>query len=328
MDIYSTADAPRNTRAAWWNSVYRSRFAQVLFDPANRESFEAELRVGSFGPLGVARVKCMSANIERSRAHVTCHSRRIFSFLALRSGTGTFSHYGHDTVLQPGDITLCDSATPHRMICGDATEIVIIRAQPDMLRRFVPFPEQVCGRRLAREATFVDVASNMVQAVWGECERGESERFSSTMARHLLDVLATSYAMSYDARTSDSSIVIARRIQAQRFVEAHLRDQDLAPALVANALHISPRYLRMLFEDEPESIPSYILRRRLEECAKQLASPLWSGHTITGIAFACGFNSAAHFTRAFREHYGTTPTVYRRAHVASAADAPQSSPAA
>ena len=317
MDIYSTANAPRNTRAAYWNTIYRSRFAQVLFDPANRDSFEAELRVGNFGPLGLARVKCMSANIERSRANVTCHSRRIFSFLAVRSGSATFSHYGHDTLMNAGDITLCDSATPHRMVCTDGTDILIIRAQPDMLRRFVPFPEQVCGRRLGREATFVDVASNMVQSVWGECERGESERFSSTMARNLLDVLATSYAMSYDSNASDSSIVTARRIQAQRYVETHLRDQELAPARVANALHISSRYLRMLFEDEPESIPSYILRRRLEECAKQLASPLWSGHTITAIAFACGFNSAAHFTRAFREHYGTTPTVYRRRHVAA-----------
>jgi hypothetical protein len=69
MDIYSTADAPRNARAAYWNSVYTSRFAHVTFDPADRNAFEAELRVGALGPLGIARVQCMSAGIERTRAH-------------------------------------------------------------------------------------------------------------------------------------------------------------------------------------------------------------------------------------------------------------------
>jgi AraC-like DNA-binding protein len=271
--------------------------------------------VDAFGPLGIARVQCMSADIERTRAHVTGHDHRLFSFLLLQGGGGTFSHYGHDTALEAGDITLCDSSTPHRMSCSDATQILIIRTPPDLLRRFFPFPEQLCGRRLARQATFADVATNMAQSVWRQCERGPSERFATSMARNLLDVLATSYAVSFDDGAADSSVVAARRIHAQRFIEAHLRDQDLTPVRVANALHISPRYLRMLFEGEQESITSYILRRRLEECAKQIANPLWYGHTITQIAFASGFNSAAHFTRAFREHYGTTPTGYRRDHL-------------
>jgi transcriptional regulator GlxA family with amidase domain len=31
------------------------------------------------------------------------------------------------------------------------------------------------------------------------------------------------------------------------------------------------------------------------------------------IAFASGFNSAAHFSRSFHEEFGVTPTEYRRA---------------
>jgi len=317
MDIYSTADAPRNSRAAYWNSLYTTRFAHVTFSPANHDAFEAELRVGALGPLGIARVQCSSADIERTRAHVTRHNHRLFSFLVIQRGSGTFSHYGHNTALATGDTTLCDSSTPHCMTCSDDTEIAIIRCPPDILRRYVPFPEQLCGLKLERAATFADVATSMVQSVWRQCEAGVPDRFGTSMARNLLDVFATSYAVSFDDGGADSSVVTARRIQAQRFVEAHLRDQDLTPARVANALHISPRYLRMLFEGEKESVTSYILRRRLEECAKQIASPLWSGHTITEIAFACGFNSAAHFTRAFREHYGTTPTGHRRRHLAS-----------
>ena len=318
MDIYSTADAPRNTRAAYWNSIYSSRFAQVRFNPVDCDGFEAELRVGAVGPLGLARVQCKPAHIERSRAHVTCSNRRLFSFLVLQTGGSAFSHYGHEIELTAGDITLCDSSTPHSMRCTDATQMLIIRATPEILRRYVPFPEQLCGLRLPVEATFAGAAGSMTRSLWQSVEAGVPEKFVAVVVRNLLDVLATAYAMRFDGKAHDSSVVTARRIQAQRFIEAHLRDQDLSPSRVANALHISPRYLRMLFEGENEPVTGYILRRRLEECAKQIASPLWNGHTITEIAFACGFNSAAHFTRAFRERFGTTPTGFRREHTGSA----------
>ncbi len=59
---------------------------------------------------------------------------------------------------------------------------------------------------------------------------------------------------------------------------------------------------------------TYILRRRLEECARQLADPRWRGHSISDIAFGWGFNSAPHFSRSFRELYGTSPRDYRLRH--------------
>jgi AraC-like DNA-binding protein len=136
------------------------------------------------------------------------------------------------------------------------------------------------------------------------------------VARNVLDIMATSYAMAFDNSFSDSSAVSARKLQAKRYIEAHLREPDLTPCTVARALGISPRYLRMLFCGGNENASRYILRRRLEECAKQLSSALWRGHTITEIAFSSGFNSAAHFTRVFRDEYGVTPSQFRNAHLA------------
>jgi AraC-like DNA-binding protein len=68
----------------------------------------------------------------------------------------------------------------------------------------------------------------------------------------------------------------------------------------------------MIFATSSETVSSYILRRRLEECARQLSDPHWSGHSIAEIAFAWGFNSASHFTRSFRDRFGASPRHYRR----------------
>ena len=311
METYSTANVPRSTRAAYWNSLYASRLANVTFNPADPADFEAELHVGAIGPLGLARVTTKCVDIERNRAHISLGGARLFSFLLLARGSGEFEHCGHSTALRAGDFTLCDNAAPHRLHGGDATELVVLRVSPEVIREHLPNPEMWCGMRLPSDSIFAAAAVNMVRDMFVRIDGGVPERFARTVAGNLLDVLATSIGMTFDVPGSASSIV-ARRIQAQRFVEVHLRDPDLTPPRVASALHISTRYLRMLFEGERESIASYILRRRLDECARQLVNPLLRGRTITQIAFATGFNSAAHFTRAFSRQYRVTPSEFRR----------------
>ena len=312
MDIYSTAAVPRGARASYWNELYSRRFAQVTFNPVDRDDFEAELRVGAVGPIGIARVQSQPTHIERNRTHINHGSGRLFSFLLQARGNGVFTHYGHETHMEEGDFTLCDSAAPHRFECYGRTELIILRTSPDVLRSYLPDPEQLCGRRLPAAMGITGTAANMAQKLWSLVENGLPEKFSGMVARNALDIMATSYAMAFDASLSGSSAVGARKLQAKRYIEAHLREPDLTPCTVANALGISPRYLRMLFCGGAENASRYILRRRLEECAKQLSSALWRGHTITEIAFSCGFNSAAHFTRVFRDEYRTTPSQFRR----------------
>ena len=312
MDVYSTANVSGNSRASYWNDIYSRRFAQVTFNPVDRDGFEAELKMGVIGPIGMARVHSKPTGIERNKSHIDRTCGRLFSFVLQARGTGVFSHYGHETVLEEGDFTLCDNAAPHRFNFGSRTELIIVRIAPEVLKSYIPFPEQVCGLRLPATKGLTGTAANMAQSLWHLLESGLPEKFSAMLARNLLDTMATSYAMAFDASVKDSAAVGTRKVLAKRYIEAHLKDPDLTPTQVADALHISSRYLRMLFSGETESVSTYILRRRLEECAKQISNVLWRAHTITEIAFAWGFNSAAHFTRAFRDQYQMTPSEYRR----------------
>jgi AraC-like DNA-binding protein len=85
----------------------------------------------------------------------------------------------------------------------------------------------------------------------------------------------------------------------------------LTPSSIAQACQINVRYMHRLYALEKETLARYILRRRLEECARALASP-YRSRSITEIAFAYGFKSATHFGRAFRQRYRVTPGKYRR----------------
>ena len=192
---------------------------------------------------------------------------------------------------------------------------MILRASPKMLKTHLPCPEQLCGLRLPAELGLTSTASAMAHSLWRKAEEGLPVEFGDRIAGHLLDVLGTAYSISLGHKMTNSTVVGLRKAQAKQFIEANLSDPELSPGTVADAMRISPRYLRVLFAEENETTSAYILRRRLEECASQMANSAWRSLTVSEIAFAWGFNSAAHFARAFRAKYGMAPSEYRRMHL-------------
>jgi AraC-like DNA-binding protein len=317
MDVYSTAGVPAGRRTSYWNEVYASHFAQVTFDPVSRENFQAELRTGTMGPLGLARVSYNAADVERTRSHIDRTQQRLFSFVLHLRGRGVFTHYGHTAALDDGDFILSDNAEPHHLRLQGPADVIILRCPPEVLKAHLPSPERLCGLRLPAHEGFTRTAAAMMCSLVDQVERGLPPRFSHMVVRNVLEVMATSYAMVFDEGVSDCSVAGTRRVQARCFIEAHLSEPELSPSAVARALDVSPRYLRMLFAADRETVSGYILRRRLEECARQLASSLRRGQTITEIAFASGFNATPHFARVFRRQYGMTPRQYREKHLRS-----------
>jgi AraC-like DNA-binding protein len=68
------------------------------------------------------------------------------------------------------------------------------------------------------------------------------------------------------------------------YIHAHLHDPELTPTRIAEACRITTRYLHLVFSDQEETVARYILRRRLEECAraaiKRTPKPVGYGHCI------------------------------------------------
>jgi AraC-like DNA-binding protein len=67
---------------------------------------------------------------------------------------------------------------------------------------------------------------------------------------------------------ADRSILESRKLRIKRYIEEQLHDPLLRPATVAQHFGISTRYLRLMFESDREPLSAYLLRRRLERCAR------------------------------------------------------------
>lgn len=94
----------------------------------------------------------------------------------------------------------------------------------------------------------------------------------------------------------------------KQIIEANLLTQSTIDELAQHAnLSISSfkREFARLYNDTPAN---YIRTKKLEKAADLL---LASNERIGDIAFTCGFNDLANFTKSFSDKYNTTPTNYR-----------------
>ena len=120
----------------------------------------------------------------------------------------------------------------------------------------------------------------------------------------------TIQATGVRATSSDAAFLESVRGE----IEAHLTEPEYTVEALADGVGLSisqlQRRLRALLDETPNQL---IRRMRLERAASLIEQ---EAGTMSEIAYACGFNSQAYFTRAFKEHFGQTPTSFRRANVA------------
>lgn len=312
MECLSTQGLPKMGRAAAWGALYATRMSHVEFTPGGHGNFDAELRIGQLGPIKLARLTLENCSVERKRNHIVRNSPRLYNFLLQAEGSSTFFHCGKEAKLETGDFVLCDTGLPHYWRTDASSVTVMVRVPGDILRTYLPTPEQYCGRHLGRATGLTGAVATMVREL-SEGSRGDIlPVYEDRVARYLLEMISMSYTMAMEPEQDASAIAWQRRKDVIEFIEDNLRDPDLSPATISEGLRVSPRYLRTVFAAGGEKMSAYILRRRLEECARQMCMPAWKAHTLTEIAFSWGFNSAPHFTRTFHEKYGVSPREYRK----------------
>jgi AraC-like DNA-binding protein len=88
----------------------------------------------------------------------------------------------------------------------------------------------------------------------------------------------------------------------------HQRQPSLTVSVIAKHCHLDQAYLSRLFRRFARCTPSqYLMRRRLQAAAQRLAAP---GLLVKQVADEFAFADAYHFSRAFKRHYGLSPSAF------------------
>jgi len=96
------------------------------------------------------------------------------------------------------------------------------------------------------------------------------------------------------------------------YIERYLDDDQLCPRTIANSFGISVRYLHALFTATGTTVAQWITIRRLETIRSELLLRGGERGCIRDVATRWGFHDLSHFSRVFRQHFGTPPLTYIR----------------
>jgi len=97
--------------------------------------------------------------------------------------------------------------------------------------------------------------------------------------------------------------------QAIAFINTNFNEHTLTVGQIAAHLHISPRHLARLFQQETGTpVIAFVFERRMELACDLLAH---SEFNISKVGGLCGYASSSSFVKAFFRHFGVSPTEYR-----------------
>ncbi|MFJ4621650.1 helix-turn-helix domain-containing protein [Streptomyces sp. NPDC088812] len=224
--------------------------------------------------------------------------------------------------LAPGDLCFYDARHPAELDFPERFRATVFLVPGELLALTPADARRIARTPVARSSRLGTLLSPLLSdlARTASAARPHVGEMLAWNAVNLLATLAAEQLEAHAPRTPDGRAPVLVRIL--EYVELHLTEPDLSPETIARAHHISVRYLHRLFQDEGTTVGRWILRRRLEECRRDLVRHGRGGRTIAAVAGRWGFTSATHFSRVFRTAYGMSPRECRDAAGRGGATAP------
>ena len=305
---FSTARIPVGHRIEHW-AEHNMRALIGLdirtLDGAPLEAAEVNLY---FPALRFARVRGSSQIIERSARLVSeCPTGDVAFFFAL--GGEAFFYYDRGMImLKPGQAVLYDADEPYlRGFSNGVQELVLTVPREEYLRmaRDRPLRDPVVFEFAAESgAPGADpAATNLAALIHATLLRPDRDLLQVEQEAFGLVEQLVARALGTDRQ---SAYRRALEVVRRRFAET-----GLDRAQVAAAVGISERQLTRLFSARGETFAEHLLEHRLQAAEAMIVSR--PDERIADVARRCGFATASHFTRRFRERTGVTPTEVQRA---------------
>lgn len=225
-----------------------------------------------------------------------------YRLIMLREGEFHCDAAGTQVSLAPGRFVLTDMALPEsNASCCKSTILYIPR---DMLEAALPRPADLHGASPLNACT--GLFANHLRALLDGLPNMTTAEVPGVMqatVNLLAATLAQSPASLDAARPAIDSVLLRR---ARQYVEQHLADEQLGVEQISAHLKVSRSTLYRVFASLG-GVADYIKERRLARVHGILSSTR-ERQNIARLAQEHGFKSATHFSRAFRQQFGYSPS--------------------
>ena len=296
-------------RAEHWRESLGGAFNKLTPVPLGTHALDGRLAGLHLGQLAAFQVDGTPQVVRRTPAAVRAAPTDLYKICVQVRGRATVHQDGREVVLEPGQMAIYDTGRPYDLRLERRWRCAVL-AFP---RTALGLPEHIVSASMTQPFPLTDGPGAVLADFVRSAVRQHESIHHAAASRlgeaglHLIAGTLTECAAPNPDESAD-----ALRLQVLGYVRAHLADLDLSHARVAAAHHMAGRTLHRLFEHVPLTVTDYIRAQRLAAVRRDLADPLLRNRSIAAIAARWGFTDQAHFTRAFRANYGTTPSSVRR----------------
>jgi len=298
---------PDRERFSYFQAVVDEVFCPMQLQPEgrSREFFRGCVEASDIGSVRLARVAASPCAVTRFSGHVGRLSDAPYLVKFQMKGESHWSQRNRKVHLRPGDFVIASMGEPYSLQLLDDFEMPVLALSSRTMHTLTRDPDQFLGLRMAAEEADCGLLSSFVAQVVARISRLQEPMISRVEA-NILDLLGGVLS----ARSGHGAPTAAQLLgQMKAYLDNHLHNQRLGPAMIAAAFSVSKRHVHSIFATEGVSVGRHIRLLRVEASRRMIAED--PALSLTEVALGCGFYDLSHMSRSFREHYDVSPREYR-----------------
>jgi len=297
-----TAKVSWRDRIALWSDALTAVCGPLHTEPLGA-TLDGTMTFAALGRLQIGHITASRHRVDLSPKLARTERHSVAKVIVQTVGASVYEQRGERVTLTPGDGLVYDVSQPHVITSTETTEHFVVIVPHDLVIGRGIRLDRLSAQRFSARTGVGRLAADLIHSTFGELAT-ISPACDDDLAASLMSLMF----LPLSNETAHASEGLRYRIES--YIRDQLRDPELSIDKIASALRCSKRYLHMAFAACERSIADHIWTARLDGCRGDLARRV--DLSISEIAFAWGFSSSAHFSRAFRKRFGVTPSAFRR----------------
>ncbi len=295
-----------------WNDAVCETFVALDCQRSDCDRFWGKIERRKLFDLPFIEVSAYGHTAIRDTRNAAKSDDDFFLLSILHQGEMTIVQRDRTAKLMPGDFAIYDTSEAYQILLNKPFVQSVLKIRRRDITDRVLNASHMTARRITADRGIGHIASNFIRLLSAQLNDIDPQG-ARQLRTTLLDLVCGAFKELEGELTlpsTESQNLFLHRIL--QFVEDNLHDENLSCETIAQALGVSGRYLRKLFEGRKQSLSQWIWCRRLDEARRALADFQSVQRSMTAIAYDLGYKDPAHFSKAFKAKFGQTPREFRQ----------------
>jgi len=297
----SSDSLPASQRVEFFADFFAQKILRIHLEATRDEPLKADLTLKALPGLGIVWGKNSPISTGPTK---DADDGFVFQ---LAFSDIVYDQFGREGMVHRGEAVALSNADAGRVIFPGNCKFVSLFLPRSLFGPLVREGDTCFARSIAQDSPALQLLRGYLGLLRDDALTGTRE-LQSLISEHVYDLVALALGAMRDAAevAKGRGARVARLAAIKKDIVTRLED-DLSLDDLASRHHLSPRYIRMLFEGEGSNFTTFVRDQRLSRAHAMLGSLRFDHRRIADIAYDVGFNDLSYFNRLFRRRFGLAP---------------------